>query len=537
MVVPKQVKNLDTTSFCHLLGISDSAFVEKFSKAKKYSRFKASAFEKQIPADQWASISEQLYRYPGFYGEKRTLRKYPLSIAGHVLGFISEASPGDIKKDSYYQKGDYVGKRGLEKEYEKELRGERGKKVLMVDVHNRVKGSYLNGKYDTLPVSGKNLVSTIDRNLQAYGEKLMRNKRGSIVAIEPSTGEILALVSSPGYDPNLLVGRPRSKNYKYLQANDTLNPLFNRALNATYRPGSIFKLVQSLVALEEGIITPQTRFRCNRGIIGCHGSHTNDDLVGAIQHSCNPYFWNVFKRLVQRGKYNSIFKDAAYGLDLWQERIKLFGLGVKLETDLPNLKRGNVPGVAFYDRWYGSGRWAFSTIYSVSIGEGEMLVVPIQMANLAALFANRGYYYTPHLIKSIGSDSTKRQEFLVKHETGVDAKHFNPVIEAMSKVVNETGGTARRARMDSVEVCGKTGTVQNDPWPDHSVFIAFAPRENPKIAIAAYVEYSDFGGTWAAPISSLMMEQYLYGEVSRKEKEQRIFDAVFLDIYDRKTGE
>lgn len=534
MVTPKLVKQIDTLAFCNLLSISDTTFREKMKSASEYSRYKASTFEKQIPANQWAEISEQLYQFPGFYGEKRTLRKYPKSIAGHVLGYISEANPSDLKRDEYYQKGDYVGKRGLEKEYENDLRGIRGKKVFLVDVHNRIKGSYSNGKYDEAPTNGKNLTSTIDRDLQAYGEKLMQNKRGSIVAIEPSSGEILALVSAPSYDPNLLVGRPRSENYKMLQANDTLNPLYNRAINATYRPGSIFKLVQSLIALDEGLILPSTRFRCNRGIIGCHGAHTNDDLVGAIQHSCNPYFWNVFKKMVQRGQHKSIFKDAEYGLNLWEERVKLFGLGVKLQTDLPNIKSGNVPNVAFYNRWYGAHRWAFSTIYSVSIGEGEMLVIPLQMANLASIFANRGYYYTPHLIKSIGSDSVKRKEFLVKHDTKVDSKYFDPVIEAMSKVVNEQGGTARRARMDSVEVCGKTGTVQNDPWPDHSVFIAFAPRENPKIAIAAYVEYSDFGGTWAAPITSLMMEKYLTDSIARPEKEQRILDAVFLDIYDGK---
>ncbi|MBD78798.1 MAG: penicillin-binding protein 2 [Crocinitomicaceae bacterium] len=534
MVIPKRIKRLDTLAFCNLLGITDSAFDEKIAKSTSYSRFKASVFEKQIPADEWATISEKLYKFSGFFGEKRTLRKYPKSAAAHVLGYISEATPGDLKKDSYYQKGDYVGKRGLEKEYEKRLRGVRGRKVLLVDVHNRAKGSYMNGKYDTLPIAGENLISTIDRELQMYGEQLMRNKRGSIVAIEPSTGEILSMVSSPGYDPNLLVGRPRSKNYKMLQANDSLNPLFNRSINAMYRPGSIFKLVESLVALDEGVITTETRFRCNRGIIGCHGSHTNDDLVPAIQHSCNPYFWNVFKRLVQRGKYSSIFKDAAYGLNLWQERVKKFGLGVQLKTDLPGLKKGNVPDVAFYNRWYGEYRWAFSTIYSVSIGEGEMLVVPIQMANLAATIANRGYFYEPHLIKSIGADSVKRPEFTIRNETEVDPEYFDPVIEAMYKVVNEDGGTARRARMDSIEVCGKTGTVQNEPWPDHSVFIAFAPRENPKIAIAVYVEYSDFGGTWAAPISSLMIEKYLTGEVKRPEKEKRILDAVFLDIYDGK---
>lgn len=534
MVIPRQIEDLDTAAFCALLGIADTIFNEKLAKAKKFSRYKASIFEKQIPADQWAEISEKIYQFPGFYGEKRTLRKYPKSVAANVLGYISEVNPSDLEKDPYYQSGDYIGKLGLEKEYEKNLRGIRGQKVQMVDVHNRVKGSFANGKYDTLPISGENLISTLDRELQAYGEKLMQNKRGSIVAIEPSTGEILTLVTAPSYDPNLLVGRPRTENYKMLQANDTLNPLFNRAINAQYRPGSIFKIVQSLVALDEGVITPQTRFHCNRGIIGCHGSHSYDDLVGAIQHSCNPYFWNVYKKMIQRGKYDYIFKDAPYGLDIWQNRVKKFGFGVQLQTDLPNIKKGLVPGVAYYDRWYGEGRWAFSTIYSNSIGEGEMLVVPIQMANLAAIIANKGYFYTPHLIKSIGTDSVKREEFTLKKETDVDAKYFDPIIEAMYKVVNEDGGTARRARMDSIEVCGKTGTVENDKWPDHSVFMAFAPRENPKIAIAVYVEYSDFGGTWAAPIASLMIEKYLTGEIKRADKEKRITDAVFLKVYEGK---
>ena len=534
MVIPRQIEDLDTAAFCALLGIADTIFNEKLAKAKKFSRYKASIFEKQIPADQWAEISEKIYQFPGFYGEKRTLRKYPKSVAANVLGYISEVNPSDLGKDPYYQSGDYIGKLGLEKEYEKNLRGIRGLKVQMVDVHNRVKGSFANGKYDTLPISGENLISTLDRELQAYGEKLMQNKRGSIVAIEPSTGEILSLVTAPSYDPNLLVGRPRTENYKMLQANDTLNPLFNRAINAQYRPGSIFKIVQSLVALDEGVITPQTRFHCNRGIIGCHGSHSYDDLVGAIQHSCNPYFWNVYKKMIQRGKYDYIFKDAPYGLDIWQNRVKKFGFGVQLQTDLPNIKKGLVPGVEYYNRWYGEGRWAFSTIYSNSIGEGEMLVVPIQMANLAAIIANKGYFYTPHLIKSIGTDSVKREEFTVKKETDVDAKYFDPIIEAMYKVVNEDGGTARRARMDSIEVCGKTGTVENDKWPDHSVFMAFAPRENPKIAIAVYVEYSDFGGTWAAPIASLMIEKYLTGEIKRATKEKRITDAVFLKVYEGK---
>ena len=534
MVVPSKVSDFDTSSFCQLLGISDSAFVTRLKKARKYSRYRPSVFEKQIPASQWALVSERLYKYNGFYGEKRTLRKYPKATSAHILGYISEVGNSDIAKDSYYKSGDYIGKRGLEKEYESVLRGTRGKKILMVDVHNRIKGNYRNGLYDSLPIAGKNLICSIDRDLQAFGELLMQGKRGSIVAIEPSTGEILAMISAPSYDPNLLVGRPRSKNYQMLQLNDSLNPLFNRTINAMYRPGSIFKIVQALVALDEGVITKDTRFHCNRGIIGCHGSHTYDELVGAIQHSCNPYFYQVYKRLIQRGDNTSVFKDANMGLQTWQERVKLFGFGVQLKTDLPGLKTGLVPTPEFYNKWYGENRWAFSTIYSNSIGEGELQVVPIQMANLAAIIANKGYYYQPHLIKSIGEDSIKRPKFTQKFDTEVDPKYFEPIVKAMFKVVNESGGTARRARMDSIIVCGKTGTVQNDPWPDHSVFMAFAPMENPKIAVAVYVEYSDYGGTWAAPISSLMIEQYLTGEIKRKDKQKRITNASFLEIYEGK---
>ena len=534
MVVPSKVSDFDTSSFCQLLGISDSAFVNRLKKARKYSRYRPSVFEKQIPASQWALVSERLYKYNGFYGEKRTLRKYPKATSAHILGYISEVGNSDIAKDSYYKSGDYIGKRGLEKEYESVLRGTRGKKILMVDVHNRIKGNYRNGLYDSLPIAGKNLICSIDRDLQAFGELLMQGKRGSIVAIEPSTGEILAMISAPSYDPNLLVGRPRSKNYQMLQQNDSLNPLFNRTINAMYRPGSIFKIVQALVALDEGVITKDTRFHCNRGIIGCHGSHTYDELVGAIQHSCNPYFYQVYKRLIQRGDNTSVFKDANMGLQTWQERVKLFGFGVQLKTDLPGLKTGLVPTPEFYNKWYGENRWAFSTIYSNSIGEGELQVVPIQMANLAAIIANKGYYYQPHLIKSIGEDSVKRPEFTQKFDTEVDPKYFEPIVKAMFKVVNESGGTARRARMDSIIVCGKTGTVEYDPWPDHSVFMAFAPMENPKIAVAVYVEYSGYGGTWAAPISSLMIEQYLTGEIKRKDKQKRITNASFLEIYEGK---
>lgn len=529
MVTPRQViQPFDTHNFCALVGVTQEDFVERMKKAKRHSRYKASAFEKQIPADEWAVISEKIYQYPGFYGEKRTLRRYPLPVASHVLGYISEVSKRDIEREPYYQMGDYLGVSGLEKTYEQDLRGTRGMKVLMVDVHNSVKGKYMNGSLDSLPVPGINIVSTLDRKLQAYGEYLMQGKKGSIVAIEPSTGEILAMVSAPSYDPNLLVGRDRSRNYVELSANDSLDPLFNRAINAVYRPGSIFKLVQSLIGLQEGVITPQTRIRCNRGIIACHGSHTNDDLKGAIQHSCNPYYHQVYKRLIQSGKANSIFEDSPIGLTNWREYVLSFGLGTTLETDIAGVKKGFVPDVAFYNKWYGEKRWAFSTIYSNSIGEGELGVVPIQMANLACILANRGYYYTPHLVKERGGNP-KRDKYLKRNYTMIDSIHFQTVLDALEAVVNEPGGTARRARIDSIIVCGKTGTVQNKDRPDHSVFMAFAPRENPQIAIAVYVEDAGFGGTWAAPISSLMIEQYINDSIQNPLKEQRIVEANFLN--------
>lgn len=529
MVVPRQVNaQMDTLEFCKLIGIDTVAFNSRLQTAKSYSRYKASAFERQIPANQWADITTKLYKYPGFYGEQRSLRRYPDSTAAHVLGYVGEVDKKHIEKDSYYKMGDYIGISGLEKSYESDLRGKRGLKVLMVDVHNTIKGSYLDGALDSLPVPGKNIVTTIDRDLQKYGEILMRNKRGSIVAIEPATGEILAMVSSPGYDPNLLVGRQRAKNYVMLVRDTLYNPLFNRALNAVYRPGSIFKLVQSLVGLQNNVITPATRIPCNRRIIACHGSHTNDDLHQAIQHSCNPYFHQVYKRLIQQGKSKSMFEDAAIGLENWENYVRSFGLGERLETDLPTPSKGHVPNVSFYNRWYGEKRWAFSTIYSNSIGEGELGVVPLQMANLMCIFANKGYYYTPHFVKQIANQG-KRNEFTQKNNVLIDSNHFNVVIDAMSAVVNQDGGTARRARIDSIEVCGKTGTVQNKNKKDHSVFVAFAPRANPQIAIAVYVEYSGFGGTWAAPIASLMMEKYLKGEVRSKEKEQYILEADFIN--------
>lgn len=537
MVIPRQVSDeIDTLAFCDLISIEKEDFQEKMKTSKKFSNYKASVFEKLIPADQWSVISERLYEYPGFFVQKRTVRRYPKRVASNVLGFIGEVGRKDLEQDPSYVMGDYKGVKGLERSYEQELRGKRGIKVYLRDVHNRIKGSYRDGILDTAAVPGKDLISTIDRDLQEYGEQLMVNKKGSIVAIEPSTGEILAMISAPSYDPNLLVGRDRTTNYSMLLKNDSLNPLFNRAINASYRPGSIFKLVQSLVGLQNKVITPQTRFVCNRGIIACHGSHTKDDLKGAIQHSCNPYYWNVYKRLIQRGKKKNIFEDSALGLRDWRKYVLSFGLGTKLKTDISGVNKGFVPDVKFYNKWYGEKRWAFSTIYSNSIGEGELGVVPLQMANLASILANRGHYYIPHLIKKVGSEE-KREIFRERQFTLIDSNYFQTVLDALQAVVDEPGGTARRAKIDSIVVCGKTGTVQNTDSPDHSVFMAFAPRENPKIAIAVYVEDAGFGGTWAAPISSLMIEKYINREIKQKAKETRILEADFIHNTEDAEGE
>ena len=530
MVIPRDIEDLDTTAFCDLLGMEKDVLVKKLKRAKKRSSYAPSHFEKQITKDEWARIAPHIKHFPGFYPVKRTLRNYPQGIAAHVLGYLNEVDSSDIKKDAYYKAGDYIGKSGLEKMYEKDLRGEKGLSIFIRDVHNKIQGSYKDGANDTMAITGTNLYSTLDADLQAYGEQLMQNKEGSIVAIEPSTGEILALVTSPTYDPNLLVGRSKSKHVRTMQENDSLRQLFNRALHSPYRPGSIFKLVQGLIALEEGVIVPETRIRCNRGLIGCHGAHSNDDLFNAIKHSCNPYFRDVYRRLIQPGVKRSIFEDSELGLKNWRRHVMSFGLGVKYDTDLPGMKSGMVPSDSLYDKWYGDRRWAFSTIYSNSIGEGELIVHPIQMANLAAVLANRGYYYTPHLIKGVGTIGNKPEKYTKKNYTTVDAKHYDVVIDAMQAVVDEVGGTARRARIDSVTVCGKTGTIDKSKLdlPDHSVFIAFAPRENPKIAIAVYVQYSGYGGTWAAPISSLMMEKYIKGSIKDPEKEKRILEASFL---------
>jgi penicillin-binding protein 2 len=527
MILPKDVKLTDTLAFCQLVDITVEDFRAMYKKACTHpnARYKPSVFIKQIPPDQYAPISEELHKYKGFYGMARTLRNYPNEAGALLLGDIGEAGQVDLDRDPYYRPGDYIGKGGLEKTYEPELRGRRGVRYVLVDALNNIQGSFAEGVYDTLAISGSDLICTIDADLQAYGERLMQNKKGSIVAIEPATGEILCMVSSPGYNPNLLVGRDRGKNFAQLLA-DPSKPLYNRATLGQYRPGSIFKMVQALVAMELGAIGPETRLPCNRSLIGCHGGHSYEDLNGAIVHSCNPYFYQVFKKVVESGKHKSRFQDARIGLAAWKEHIESFGFGTNLRTDIPDVKIGNIPGPEYYDRIYKGGSWAFSTIYSISIGEGELLVSPMQMANLAAVIANRGSFYFPHTVKDI-EGSGPRELYAQKQYAKVATEKFNVVAEAMHRVVEQ--GTGRQAKIPGIEVCGKTGTVENKKTPDHSVFIAFAPKENPRIAIATYVEYAGWGGSWAAPICALMIEKYLTGEVKDTKREERILDAKFLD--------
>lgn len=532
MIIPRQIVAFDTLLFSNLLNVDYNIIKEKIKKASKYSTYKPSIFIKQISAERYANFQEHMFKFPGFFIQTRTLRYYPKPIAAHVLGYVGEVNESEIKKDNYYKSGDYIGISGIENTYEKELRGEKGNKIFLVDVHNRIKGEFREGDFDTKAILGKDLITTLDADLQEYGEQLMNFKIGSIVAIEPKTGEILALISAPSYNPNELVGRKRSEQYLKLQK-DTLKPLFNRALSAQYPPGSIFKIVNGLIGLQGKFISINSHFPCDKSIVGCHNHPPSNSLKEAIQYSCNPYFFQVYKRIIQQGVDNNRFLDSRIGLDYWREMALSFGLGQKLNIDLPNITSGIIPSIQFYDKWYGKNRWAFSTIASNSIGQGEVMVVPIQMANLAATIANSGYYITPHTVKMIDNKPIQKDEYIKKHYTKVDSVWFDYVREGMYAVVNEIHGTAGRARIDSITVCGKTGTVQNPHGEDHSVFIAFAPKDNPKIAIAVYVENSGFGGTWAAPIASLMIEKYINRKISDKNilyKEKRILDYKPLKV-------
>ncbi|MEA3447076.1 MAG: penicillin-binding protein 2 [Bacteroidota bacterium] len=523
MVIPGQVKPIDTIQFASHLHISVNEFKQRLLKASHYSYFKASVFFKLLSAREYASLQEYIHHYRGFYVQPRLVRDYPQKLAPHVLGDVGEVGKKVVESDDYYQPGDYIGLNGLEKYYEEELRGEKGLKIYLVDAHNRIKESFQDGRYDKKPVAGKNLICTIDSRLQAYGKQLMHNKLGGLVAIEPETGEILAMVSNPTYDPNILIGRKRGYYYDSLLLADH-KPLFNRAVNAAYPPGSTFKVAQAIVALDEGVIDVNTAFSCNKALIGCHNHPNASSITEAIQYSCNPYFYQVFKRLIQRGYEESIFKDSPLGLDLWKQKISSFGFGSRLDIGLPSVNSGFIPGSDYYNRLYGEYRWAFSTIYSLCIGQGEIGVTPLQLANFASIIANRGWYYTPHLIKRIEKEGLE-SKYSQKHILPFDENIYPPVIDGMAATVNGDIGTARLSRIKGITLCGKTGTAENPHGEDHSIFMAFAPKDNPQIAIAVYVENSGYGGTWAGPIASLMAEKYLLDTIQVKWKEDRILDA------------
>lgn len=530
-VVMKDVRKFDSAKFCSVFEISREELRSKFKEMrarKEYSPFKPTLFMNQLSNIDFAKVQDQLDEFPGFYVQARTTRSYAAPSLANALGYVSEISKESLSRDEskIYKQGDYVGQSGIEAFYEEQLRGKRGVRFKLRNVKGIEKGSFKNGEYDTLSVPGQNLITGIDIDLQQYGEFLMKGKSGSIVAIEPSSGEILSLVSGPSYDPNLLTGRSYSSNFKLI-SNDTLKPLFNRPLMAQYRPGSIFKIAQAMTALQEKVITPDTRIRCDRSIINCHGAHTNEDLRGAIANSCNPYFHNVLRRMLNQGKVDDPFGDTRIGLAEWNKHIMSFGFGKKLGIDLPNEKEGLVPTPAYYDRAYKSPAWKFSNIYSLAIGEGENLVVPIQMANFAATIANRGYYYTPHVVKAIGEDGKPLPQYTERHYTTIDPSYFIVAVDAMQKVVEEGTGQYR-AKLADVIVCGKTGTVQNaPPLFDHSVFIAFAPRDNPTIAISVYVEDAGQGARAAASIASLMIEKYLFGATKRPHIEQYVLNGKF----------
>lgn len=519
MVVMRETQDFDTLAFCRILNISKEHLENRIKDIKNrklnpgYSSYVPQTFFTQLGPKEYGVLQESLYKFPGFYVQKRTVREYAYPYGAHVLGYIAEADKKNLENDNYYVKGDYIGKTGVEQSYEKYLRGEKGVEILLRDAHGRVKGKYENGEYDEDPVSGKSLVLSIDIELQKFGEELMQNKTGSIIMIEPSTGEILCLVATPSYDPSILVGRQFGENYLTL-LNDPGNPLFNRALSGTYPPGSTFKPAQGMVFLEEEIITPGTSYSChggfplNGGKPKCHGHGSPIPLSPAIATSCNAYFCWGLRAMLLNKKYGKIQN----ALDIWKDHMVSQGFGYKLDVDLPGEKRGFIPNSMYYDK--NLGRWNPFSIISISIGQGEILTTPLQICNYAATIANRGVYYTPHVVKKIEGGSLDTMYTNPKH-TSIGKRHYDPIVEGMAQAVS--GGTCRRAYMPDIEVCGKTGTAENI-GKDHSIFMGFAPKVAPKVAISVYVENGGFGAYYAVPIGKLMIEKYLRGYIPDSDK-------------------
>jgi penicillin-binding protein 2 len=540
MVIPREVKLMDTLEFCNLLKITKEDFIQKLNRAKHYSSRIPSTFLAQVSKNDFAYLQEKMYKFRGFYIQKRSLRKYPINSAPNVLGYISEVNETIIKKKPYYQLGELIGTAGVEKTYENILRGSKGVKFIQRNRFNKEIGPYKNGIYDTLPIPGKDINITLDTKLQQYGEALMNNKRGGIVAIEPSTGEILALVSSPTYNPNLMVGRERSKHFTKLYL-DTINkPLLDRGLQAQYPPGSPFKIMTALAGLQEGVITPTFTVNCFGGyrygnrenaFMSCHcETHGSVNLDKAIYRSCNTYFATTYRNIVEK------YPTSVEGLNAWNKHVTSFGLGKFLNNDLSVGKKGLIPDGSYYNKWYPNVRWTATYNISNAIGQGEILTTPIQLANMTAAIANRGFYYTPHIIKKI-QGSTIPKKFKEIHKTTIDEKYFEPVITGLFNVFEKKHGTAHSSRVKDIEICGKTGTSENPHGQDHSIFIAFAPKDNPKIAIAVFVENGYWGSRWAGPIATLMIEKYLKGKTNRPFLEKRMLKGSLQEEYDKQLME
>ncbi len=517
VVMNEENGRLDTAEFCDALGITKEFFIKRMndikdrSKNPGYSRFTQQQFMSQLPDKVFSIFREKMFRFPGFYIQKRSVRQYQYPYAAHVLGDVAEVSEGDIEEDDYYQSGDYIGKQGVERSYEKLLRGEKGVQILLRDAHGRIQGSYQNGRFDHRPVAGKDLTLSLDIKLQALGERLMEGKIGSIVAIEPSTGEVLCMVSSPTYDPRVMVGRQRGKNHLTLSRN-IRKPLLNRSIMGQYPPGSTFKTSQGLTYMSEGIITPYTMFPCHRGFfyrglhVGCHGHASPINLVEAISTSCNAYFcWGLYYMMSNRRKYRNVER----AMNTWRDYMVSMGFGYKLGIDLPGEKRGLIPNATFYDKAY-HGSWNGLTVISIAIGQGEVNLTPLQIANLGATIANRGYYYVPHVVRKV-QDEPLDTVFTRRHYTRASRRAYDYIVAGMRSSVIK--GTCKEANRADYLVCGKTGTAQNR-GQDHSVFMGFAPMEKPRIAIAVYVENGGFGADYGVPIGSLMMEQYIKGKLS-----------------------
>lgn len=537
MVIPRETRTLDTLEFCSLLRISKEDFVKSMKKARRYSPRLPSVLVPQLSKEDYASLQEKMRKYQGFYIQKRSLRDYKTNSAANVLGYISEVNETDLRTNPYYRAGELKGRTGIEKQYEEILRGRKGVKYIQKDRFNRDIGPYKDGKLDTLPQLGKEVHVTIDKALQEYGERLMIGKRGGIVAIEPSTGEILAMISGPTYDPALLVGRDRSRNYSKLHYDSIAQPTWDRSILAEPSPGSPFKTLNALVALEEGVISPDTKFTCYNGFYvgkqkkGCHCGGGVRNLNSGIFRSCNAYFAGTFRKIY--GKFNTTDE----GMDVWEKHMKSFGLGGYLGVDFPTGRPGRIPGKKFYDKWYGDNGWASSTIISNSIGQGEVNVTPIQLANMTVAIANRGYFYTPHLIKQIGNTRSTDPKYTERNYTTISPQHFGPVVQAMTNVYEY--GTAKWIRIPGIKIAGKTGTVENFTkingekvqLTDHSIFTAFAPVDKPRIAIAVYIEHGYYGARYAGHIASLMIEKYIKGEITRRDLEKKMLEKTLEHEY------